>query len=129
MLVFFKPVIIRYYLKSCFYFPAFFLSVTEVFLVGSEEWKLKRACMYGYKHPQNIVPVNFYIPGGFIDLSAPPFYYIYFCLMPYFAIELTCMACLVYLAIGNFSIHIKGRMKSFKLGFQFIFTFNTMITT
>ncbi|KAI5703811.1 hypothetical protein M8J75_016484 [Diaphorina citri] len=88
---------------------AFSLSVAEPFIVNSEEWNQKRARFYSYKHPENIVPINFYTPGGFIDLSSPPFYYIYMMLMPYFACDIILVSGLVYTSLGIFSIHIKGQ--------------------
>ncbi|KAL1454117.1 hypothetical protein WDU94_010399 [Cyamophila willieti] len=84
-------------------------SFTNPFVQRSVERNLNRAEMYGYKYPENVVPINIYIPGNLIDLSAPPFYYIYMILMPFFAVEIVTVSVAAYTMLGMYSIHIRGQ--------------------
>ncbi|KAI5722206.1 hypothetical protein M8J76_005347 [Diaphorina citri] len=89
---------------------AFSLAVAEVHLVPAEGRDQMRAEMYGYKYPNNKVPINYYTPPFLnLDISAPPLYYIYSTLMPCAAFVLLVSACLTYTLLGVFSIHIKGQ--------------------
>uniref|UniRef100_A0A8D8ZSA0 Uncharacterized protein n=1 Tax=Cacopsylla melanoneura TaxID=428564 RepID=A0A8D8ZSA0_9HEMI len=97
--------------KIFLFFTAFLIAFIEPVVQDSEERNAVRAKLYGYKHPNNVVPANFYIPGNLIDLSAPPFYYIYFALMPVFLVGLIPSSIAVYTNLGMFTIHIRGKEK------------------
>lgn len=74
----------------------------------------KRVKIYNYKHPENKVPINFYLGG--LDLSEPLVYYVYLCTLVYFGISMTGIAAFRLPTLGIMSIHIKGNTSDYPLG-------------
>lgn len=87
----------------------FFFATFEPCVANSEQVNLKLAALYGYKYPNNVVPVG-YFPAKLIDLSDPRFHkvWVWVC-MPIFSTEILGICMAVFPSLGMYSIHIRGK--------------------